>query len=327
MTTKTYNGINRYIFQWNIENFPHWLKKRQQIDSPCFITDSLETTKWSLRLYPKGNKNVNENFVSLFLVRRKDCSGPDRKEINYQLAFVDKDGFFLTEHTAFGDTFKKGQCRGFPEFEERNKVFASERKTFLSGHILRVQCTVWKINEIFGITRNISSRTVFKVNRRSLVWKLEKFSLLKPGLKRRVKDNLIDFHLVLNEGLDFEKKIDIEIISFDESIKYFSLNILIIDSDGKEEECGICEYYLDDLKKRNLSAPEFSKMVMENRSRYLPNDVLSFNIEYVSSDGAVFCKSFTCAVITPEVLKIVGKKEKRIRCWKRETSTYHSSGG
>ncbi|CAL1293163.1 unnamed protein product [Larinioides sclopetarius] len=96
MATKTHDEASGCIFQWKIENISHcWLKKRKTIDSPRFIADALESTKWFLRLYLSGY--TNENYIGFYLRRENDCVGPDYVNVNYDLAILDKDGSVLKE--------------------------------------------------------------------------------------------------------------------------------------------------------------------------------------------------------------------------------------
>ncbi|GBM91381.1 hypothetical protein AVEN_42348-1 [Araneus ventricosus] len=168
-----------------------------------------------------------------------------------------------------------------------------------------------------AMSQYLTALTVFKVNLVSFVWRIEKLSFHKPGLRNKVKDNLTEFHLVLNDGLDFEKRITIDIISLDKNIKYFSLKTSIIDSEGEKEDCGNYEYFADALKKGILSAPLFTKKLLENKSRYLPNDVLSLVCEYGSTDGTVSYELFTDGIIYPNITNVIVKNS-REHCVEKE---------
>ncbi|GBM73846.1 TD and POZ domain-containing protein 5 [Araneus ventricosus] len=308
MATKTDDDANGCIFLWKIENISRcYLKMKQEIIRPIFIADALEGTKWSLWLYPMGD--TDENYVDCYLYRERDCSGPNVIEIGCELAILDKDGSFLTERIRSKFSLKKGQYIGFQKYVERKRVFVTEREAFLPDDSLTVQCTIWRKDETPIKTKKLSARTVFKVNQRSFVWRIDEFSTLKPGFRNKFKDDLIDFDLVLDEILDLVKKLDIDIISFHENIKYFSFKISIINSKGEKEECGKHEYFVNDLKKGILSTPLFSKMLMENRTRYLQNDALLLDCEYISSNGTVLYELLSCGITSPKVTKVVAENE------------------
>ncbi|GBM88111.1 Speckle-type POZ protein [Araneus ventricosus] len=299
MATKTRDETSGCTFQWKIDNISHcWLKKGEMIDSPRFIADALEGTKWFLRLYPSGY--ANENYICFYLRREKDCVGPDFINVNYQIAVLDKDGSVLKERIELKCRYRKPGSYGFCEYEEREKVFVTQRDAFLPKDSLTVQCTIWNADEKPAKPKHLYARTVFKVNRRNFMWKIDKFSTLKSGLKNKFKDSLIEFDLVLNEGLDFEKKLVLNINSFEESIKYFSFKASTVDSKGKKEYCGTHEYFADDLKGEVLSTLLFTKKLMENKSRYLTNDVLSLYCEYVYSEGTILYEHCGYGVISPD---------------------------
>ncbi|GBO45493.1 TD and POZ domain-containing protein 5 [Araneus ventricosus] len=311
MATRNNDETNGYTFQWKIENISHcWLKPFERIESPIFIADTLESTKWSLWLYPLGQTNEKEN-VSFFL-HREDCSGPGVIEINYQLAFLNNDGSFLKEFTIRRRGFERKREWGFREFINRERVFFTEREAFLPEDTLTLQCTLWKKDETCAKPKHSHARTVFTVNRRSFVWKIDAFSTLKPGLKNRLRDGFIDFDLVLNEELGFEKKIIININSFDQRMKYFSFKTSIIDWEGKKENCRINKCFASDLKEGALSPMLlFPDKLMEHSRQYLPNDSLSLDCEYVYSTETNSYEIFGCGIIYPNSIEEVTESKKK----------------
>ncbi|GBO34453.1 TD and POZ domain-containing protein 5 [Araneus ventricosus] len=292
MAAKIEGGTNGYTFLWKIENISHcwWVKKTLTLVSPAFTADALECTKWKLEFKPIGAED--ENFIGFFLFREIECSGPDIIDVNFQFAILDKDGSIVAEKTARKFSFITGQIWGFPKYETRQKVFVTERDTFLPEDTLTVQCTIWNKQAKPVYPKLISARTVYKVKRGSFLWRIDKFSTVKSGLSNKCKHNLIDFDLVLNEGPAFTKRFVLNINSFIETIKYFSFKISIVDSLGNKETCGIQKYFVDDFEEEKLTAVLFTKRFMENKRRYLPNDVLSLDCEYVISTKINFYEFF-----------------------------------
>ncbi|GBM09730.1 TD and POZ domain-containing protein 2 [Araneus ventricosus] len=265
--------------RWKIENISHflWLKKGEAIQSPAFVVEAWEDTKWSLSFYPMAC--LDENYVGCYLKREEDCGGPDKFEVNFQLAFLCKDGSILKESNPVKHKFIKNEGWGFLKYERRERVFVTERETFLPEDTLTVQCNMWVIDEKPDKSNHLFATTSFKVKRRSFVWKIDKPSTLKSGIRNKFTDNLIDFDLVINEGFD---SLNINVTSFDETIKYISCNTSVIDSEGRKENYGSKIYFPCDLKKGVLSFMLlFPEMLMENKSRYFPNDVLSLDFEFV----------------------------------------------
>ncbi|GBL89402.1 Speckle-type POZ protein [Araneus ventricosus] len=278
MATGNEGETNGCTFQWKIENISHcWWLFAEGMTSPSFIADALEGTKWCLFLYLTGNRN--EEDVSVYLHRKGDCSGPNIIEINFQLAFLGADGSLLKERNVSKHGFLRKSSKGFQKFESRKKMFFTEKEAFLPQDALMFQCTLWRKDESLVKSKHFYARTVFNVSRSFFVWSIRNFSTVNAGLRRKFKDNLFDFDLVLNEDID--KKLDIDMISLDDSVRYISFNTSIIDLEEKKENCGIKNCSADDLKVGVLSPVLiFPKKLMENKSRYLPNDVLSLGFEF-----------------------------------------------
>ncbi|CAL1276738.1 unnamed protein product [Larinioides sclopetarius] len=285
-------------------------KPFERIESPVFIANALEGTKWSLWLYPLGDTSENE-FVSFYLYR-ENFNGPDVIEINYQLALLNKDGSFLKERTV-RKGFRKKEDWGFQEFIERDQVFFTKKEASISEDTLTLQCTLWKHGEACAQLKHSQARTVFTVNRRSFVWKIDAFSTLKPGSKNRLTDGFNDFDLVLNEELDdLEKKIILNINSIDLRIKYFSFKISLIDLEGKRENCKMKEYFIDDLQDGPVSSMLiFSDKLMEHSNRYLLNDTLFLDCEYVFSIETHSCESFDFGTICSKSIGEVIESKKK----------------
>ncbi|XP_055941844.1 speckle-type POZ protein B-like [Argiope bruennichi] len=200
----------------------------------------------------------------------------------------------------------------------REAIFVTEREAFVPEDTLTVQCVIWKQSRTPVKTRHLSARTVFKVNRRSFCWKIDEFSTLKPGVRTRIKDDFIDFDLVLNEGLDFGKKLVMDGVLLDKSVKYFSFKTCIIDSEGKKTDSETHEYFESDLKRGISSTLLFVDKLLEDKHRNLPNDVLSLECEYVSSNGTVLYEVCGCGIISPKTTNVTIEKGNEHRVGKEK---------
>ncbi|GBN92529.1 Speckle-type POZ protein [Araneus ventricosus] len=318
MATRYDSRTNGCIFQWKIENLSHccWLEKGVELVSPTFILDEFSGAIWSLHLYPMGGAKF-ENSIGFYL-HREDDSGPHEMEVNYHLAFLSKDGRVLKE--LYEDTYlKSGEGLGRQNFESQKRVFFTQRKEFLSEDALTVQCTIRDIcGEICGTFANLKhlyARTIFKVNRRSVLWKIDKFSTVKPVLRNKFKDNLIDLDLILDKDI-----FNMDVISYDDSIKYISVNISIIDSEGRKTNCGVGEFNGSKIQWSSFGGMhvEYGKFrstsyyisripvkLMKHKSQYMPNDVLSLYVEYVFSTVTNSYEYFGSGTISPKLTKEV----------------------
>ncbi|GBN61930.1 hypothetical protein AVEN_245570-1 [Araneus ventricosus] len=280
MPTTTDGEAKGCTFQWKIENLCHrwWEKKGEGIESPVFIADALGKTKWTLWLYPMEEEN--ENNIAIYLQREEDCSGPDIIEASYQFAFLGKDGSILKEKTTWRKKFSKDDNWGFAAFEGRERVFVTEREAFLPEDTLTVQCTLWITNPKPDKSNHLFATTVIKVKRRYFVWRIDKRSNRESDVRSKFRDYLIRCNLFLLKNLD---QLCIHLSGLDDSIRYISCNVSIIDSEERRENCGIQKYFVDDLRKAPLQfiLANFSKKWKENKGRYFPNDVLSLDFEFV----------------------------------------------
>ncbi|GBN07327.1 TD and POZ domain-containing protein 1 [Araneus ventricosus] len=302
MATKTDGETNGCTFQWKIENISHywWLPVGDLMESPPFIADAVECTKWRLWLCPRGDED--ENDVGVYLYRDKDCSGPDIVEVKFQLAIFGKCDSFLTEISDL-ERFAKAKHLEIT-FDARERIFLTDREAFLPEDTLTVECTLQKAEETLVKSKHVFARTVWNGNKRSFDWRIDEFSTAQPGIRKNYKDDLIEFDLVLNE--DFEKRMDIEIISFDDNIRYISWNTSIIDSEGETENCGIKKCFLHDLMNGILPPTlYFPKMLLENKSRWLPNDVLSLNFKF----AFLITEHFYCGKNSKLEDEMVGKEK------------------
>ncbi|XP_055943458.1 TD and POZ domain-containing protein 1-like [Argiope bruennichi] len=278
-------------FQWKIENISHcWLKKNEFIESPVFTADALKGTKWKLYFYPMGCNN--ENKLDFSLHRVPDNTGKNFVQLNYLLAFVDKSGSILHEINGLPNlNFGMNSMRGFLESQTRDFIFGSGKEAYLPEDTLTVQCTLWEKEKKPDKVEHLYARTVYIVNRRSFLWRMEKFSSLKSGKKYKLTTDFIDLDFFITEGLDFEKKLGLK-FNHRFSLKYFSFITSVVDLAGRKKNCGTHEYFQEDLRKGVSCMLLSTKELMENQSHYLPNDMLTLECECVYSTGAAtkeFC--------------------------------------
>ncbi|CAL1275157.1 unnamed protein product [Larinioides sclopetarius] len=289
-------------FLWKIENLSYcWLKRGECIKSPAFTVDSLYGTIWSLCLFPKGVKN--QNSATVVLKREHEHCGPNFIQVKYQIALLDKDGSVLEDKHIWEKGFQKEKSVFFYVCKGQEKVPENERKSFLPSDTLTIQCKIWQKDEDPVVLELLSAQTVFKVQRRSFVWTIDKFTTLKPHqqskfmLIDKMTDGAINFNLVLNKRSGSDNKIDINICSFDECINFISFKVLITDSKGIKVNCGNHEYLNSNLKKGIFFPLSFSKL-MNEKTTYLPNDVLTLDCEYAFSFVTSSRKCARCGKIS-----------------------------
>ncbi|KAF8787858.1 Speckle-type POZ protein like [Argiope bruennichi] len=282
MATRDDGKSEGCTFRWKIENIHHswWMSADQELESPKFTADALQGTKWSLWLFLIDGDYVDYGgYVGIYLQRENNCFGENTIEVNYEFAILDKNGSFLRVENR-KDSFSKGDIRGFPRYVTRKEVFFTKRESFLPEETLTVQCKLWNKEGKPVNSKPFHARTMFSENRRYFIWQIDAFSTVEPGLRKKFKDNLFNFHLVLNENL--RKKLDIDFISCHDNIKYIAINTYILDSTETMENWGNKGYFVDDLKEGGLFPVFlFTNELISKRELYLPHDVLSLQIGFI----------------------------------------------
>ncbi|GBM60124.1 Protein roadkill, partial [Araneus ventricosus] len=290
----------------------------------AFIANSLYGTIWSLCLFPKGVKN--ENSATVVLKREHEHCGPNVIQVKYQITLLDKDGSVLEDKLIWENDFRRENSVFFYVCKRQEKVSDSEGKSFLPDDTLTVQCKIWKKDEEPIVSELLSARTVFKVQRRSFVWRIDKFSTLTPDLRSKfmvidkLTDGAINFHLVINERLGSEKKLDIDIRSFDECINFISFQVSIVDSKGIKVNCGNQEDLDGNLKKGILFPLSFS-MLMNEKSIYLPNGALCLDCEYAFSFVTSSTECARCGNVSSLVTEEAVQNKKAIKVVKEKSES------
>ncbi|GBN92760.1 Speckle-type POZ protein, partial [Araneus ventricosus] len=217
--------------------------------------------------------------------REHEHCGPNVIQVKYQITLLDKDGSVLEDKFHWENGFQRENSVFFYVRKRQEKVSVSEGKCFLPDDTLMVQCKIWKKDEEPIVSELFSARTVFKVQRRSFVWRIDKFSTLKPDLRSKFM-------------------------------------VSIIDSKGRKVNCGNQEYLDGNLKKGILFPLSFS-MLMNEKSIYLPNEALSLDCEYAfsfvtSSNECARCGNIS-SLVTEEAVQT--KKEIKVEKDKSESTS------
>ncbi|KAF8771472.1 Speckle-type POZ protein like [Argiope bruennichi] len=282
-----------YIIQWRIENFSYcWHNKGEQLLSPSIVIDSLSETKWSLSLYPRGYNNGN--CISYFLCREKDSKGPDIIEINYELAFLADDGSVLKTRGVRSRPFRRDSW-GYVAFQKREIIFVSEREAYLPKDTLTVLCKIWKSGEKIVENMQFVMRTIIRVDCRSFIWPIKRFSSLEPEekipliIKTALKDISMTLELFFRGGQFSDEVLNMAIHCFGPNVKFFTFQTMLLDTKRNNVDCGQQEFWFNELNKGvSFPMPLSKKFLLKNKTAYLPNDVLNLSCKYAFSTGIAF---------------------------------------
>ncbi|GBN44583.1 hypothetical protein AVEN_137740-1 [Araneus ventricosus] len=289
-----YTTMTVFTFKWILENFEFCVQKKGTfLKSPAFIVDNIERSKWSVSIYPKGNKL--ENWISLYLNREEDSKGPTTIEIIYEFAFLASDGSALTSLSKrIGKrAFSKNDSDGYPRFEERDSIFA-EKSAFLPKGALTIICRMWAKAGRLDTIGECIARTRIGVERKSFLWKIQNFSTFDVGQEMAFRlKSISDDKAIMTLKLFLRKNrssyaIVIKFILADKSIVFSTFKSSIIDSQGDYVECGQHEFWSSPTLQSDECVLSLSKdTLMDKNYLYLPHNTLTLFCEQAFSTGTV----------------------------------------
>lgn len=266
-------------FRWEIQNVSQcwWLWNEEGIYSPAFTAKELKSSTWSLCFMP-----IREaRYISFAIKRETDCCSPGYiLVVHFRLACLDKNGSIISGGRRSSMEFLQNTSFIFAGFLERERLFVTERELFIPEDTLTVQFTMWAYKDEMPIkTSYIFATTTIKVNRRFSLWKIPIPDTLHFDMIYEFKDKLIDLDLVCCKGLN---RFEMKVTSVHDNVKYISCKASVMDSEGKKENFGINKFYFGGSKKEKMSSVlNFPYQLLENKSLYFPNDILSLNFEFV----------------------------------------------
>lgn len=281
-----------FSFTWVIENFSFcWQKNRERISSPAFIVDTMAKTKWTLEIWPRGDEDIDLNFISFYLVREKDSKGPRSFRILFELSFLAVDGSSLASMSS-QYSFTKDDSWGSSEFVKRDEVFQIKRKDFLPRDVLTARCRIW--NCIGKVTKEglCLARTQIGVERRSFMWNITQFSSFRISMHEITSvsegNSLLTLKLFLCGGQTDKTPIRFEVCANDERVKFSTFRLHFVDTFGNRKECLCEEFTFDDDSETALFTLSFSReKLLESENLYLLNDILKLYCECAFATGIV----------------------------------------
>ncbi|CAL1282224.1 unnamed protein product [Larinioides sclopetarius] len=275
-----------FTFIWKLENASYcWQKTGERIESPAFILDSIDETKWKLRLYPRGQDWSNE--IGFYLVRDADSKGSDSIEIEYDLSFLAQDGTILESRSPMIRSFLRKYGFGFNSFAMREDVFGARRSAFLPHDTLTARCRIWKTNGESLKEVQCFARTRIGVEKTSFLYSIKNFSTIQSVDKyfyriKSLKNNAYLMCMVFNlpGGLNSEETISFDITPRDPNIKLTTFQLSVLDASGNGTECFRDEFWFDErIGTKRFALLRTKRMLMEEKNLYLPDDVLTIQCE------------------------------------------------
>ncbi|GBM28333.1 TD and POZ domain-containing protein 3 [Araneus ventricosus] len=270
-----------FTFTWTVENISCcWQKKSEFLDSPVFMINALQGSKYRLTLSPRGD--IHDNYIGFYLVSQGD--GPHAR-IDCELAFLSKEGSVLTSLKQEDCV----RCAGYGRFKDRKGVFAVDKSIYLPEDKLTARCRIWKSEGEMTKDVQCFARTRICIGRESFLWNIKNFSSLQKEDKcsyqiKSVLDNelLMTFDLSLENPYTDEDSINIQLVSENDKIKYFALHLIPLNCFGSANMSIRKEFLFYKPNRPKLLSLPFTK------NDLTANDVLFFRCECTYSTGKIF---------------------------------------
>ncbi|XP_055953384.1 speckle-type POZ protein-like isoform X2 [Argiope bruennichi] len=278
-----------FTFIWKLENASYCGQfDSEYVESPAFKVDEIHETKWRLEIHAL----CTSDDIGVIL-QRQGNGNDDDVIIDYEFAFLSADGIVLKSLEGRNVIIEKDGFIGSWDFASRNEVFFERREEFLSQDTLTACCRIWKSAEEISKDVQCFASTRIVVEKRSFMWNIENFSTLETGIKHTYEiesintdEKFMTLELFLTGGFIFEEAIRFQIIPNFQNIKSATLQVCIIDASKNAMKCFQSEFWIREPSDANEFSLFYSKKeLMEQKSVYLPNDILSLWCECTCSSG------------------------------------------
>ncbi|GIX85972.1 speckle-type POZ protein B [Caerostris extrusa] len=303
-----------FIFTWVIENFSFFNQRHKvAIDSPNFIADKIEKSKWNVRLFPEGY--ICENYLEVYLRPENGVQFSHKINLEFQMIAVDRVIKTMTIYNLFDNNLVPG-CLKFLHTD----IIKNDRDIYLPHDTLTLRCRLWypdrfRIQEILE-SGQCFARTRMGVERMCFVWDLVEFSTLQPDLKKTFPITAASGEIPLKSINLFwtktcsSEEMNVEIVLRANENIVCKCKLSILGFEGTIIDLVRNERYViaDENTQIWILPPLFSKKhLMARKGAYLNNDTLSLKCEFAFSTGIV-SKEIEETYIGPKIHHSVGKR-------------------
>ncbi|KAF8770542.1 hypothetical protein HNY73_018054 [Argiope bruennichi] len=279
-----------FTFTWRIKNYSFcWKRIGECIVSPTFQVLREDTSSWKLKLYPIPKSN----FIGCVLLRwgkNSSCYS-----VGYELSFLSSDHSTLNSFEVSEDAFE-GCFRSAPLLVNRDAVLGKERAAFFPRDSFTIQCKIWPLGDSILDKEQCFAESEIEIQRYSSTWTIERFSNLKSGEKlsqtfnsASIKKSPFAFNLCRREVIILLEMNPVDAVP----VKSCKCQVFLLDFARKRVKCGT---YAFQLHSKEIEKPFVFMLnltrrdLLENKHRYLPNDVLTLQYEIEFSTGREIVK-------------------------------------
>ncbi|GBM68916.1 hypothetical protein AVEN_117480-1 [Araneus ventricosus] len=280
-----------FTFTWKIKNFSFcWNGNDERLYSPTFnvYTKYTSSTKYITSWRLVISRFPVANYIVCYLWNIYDL--PRFFSLDYELLFLTHGESTPYSVKLFDATTFKGGIYSLPLMIPCDKIFGGDGVSLLHDDTLIIRCKIWGGPNLE--TERCFAETEIEVQQNSSVWTIGRFSSLKQGEKITQtisRTPTTKQYFIFNMVLEDRVSMNIEINPVDnKTIKLFKCQMFLMDVAGEKIKCGKYELLSNSVRTKPPWVFELSfnkRSLLENESRYLPNDALTFQYEMEFSTG------------------------------------------
>ncbi|GIY46699.1 speckle-type POZ protein [Caerostris darwini] len=183
-----------FTIMWIIENFKYSTYRYEVgLQSPTFVVDTMEETKWRLFLYHIFYDDNIEKDLLFGLRRMPHSKGPQSIKIRCECALLTADGWVGTQCNVTEQGFTKYSSVTFQSFNRKGISADEPEKIFPNGN-LTFRFKMWKCSGEIDSDGYCTARTLIGVEKKSSIWSIRNFSTFEKGneITERINSTLSD---------------------------------------------------------------------------------------------------------------------------------------
>ncbi|GIX93841.1 speckle-type POZ protein [Caerostris darwini] len=255
MASNNNSGRKGFTITWIIENIDYYrVNNGDCLESPTFIVDTMEETKWCLFVFPIFNDDDVEDL--LFGLRRMpDSKGPPSIKIDIEYAILTAGGWVAGEYTVTKQKVFKNDSVVQTLSDLMYVLSAEECEKSFPKDNLTIRIKMWKCSGEINNDGYCMARTHIGVEKKSSIWPIWNFSTLEKGneLTNNINSTLNDKLIVtLKFSVTGEDEtLQVRFISSDSEVesRCFRIKLSVLDSNGDAVTCGESEvFFCTDIK-------------------------------------------------------------------------------
>ncbi|GIY49427.1 speckle-type POZ protein B, partial [Caerostris darwini] len=281
-----------FTITWIIENIKYSTYRfGEDLESPTFVVDTMEETKWCLFLYPIFGVGYIKKDSLLVLQRMPDSKEPPSIKIDCECSLLTADGWVAGYNVRAKEVSKNDSV--YQSFNPKCGISADEPEKIFPNGNLTFRFKMWKCSGEISTEGYCTARTFIGVEKKSSTWSIRNFSTLEKGneLMHMINSILNDKPIVTLKFsvTEEDETLQIRFILLDSDVesRCFSIKLSVLDSNGDAVLCGEAVFYYFEKESECLLTLT-KKEIMEKKSLYLRDDVLSLLYECNFSNGLVY---------------------------------------